>query len=130
MSLYRVVRVGGPSDANNPRFDLPTVTVDSFGVDRTEATNAAIDADEQLRTVLPGTTTGGATVTRVETVTGPHWAPWDDTAVRRFVATYRLHVKRRGDVYLGVEALLVAWLHAATGVRTVTDVPADLTAAL
>lgn len=92
--LYRVTRVGGPSHVDNPRFDLPTVTVDSFAASRSAATDAALDLDEALRTQLPGTTTGGATVTRVETVTGPHWAPWDDTNLRRFAATYRLHVKR------------------------------------
>lgn len=93
--MYRVVRVGGPSHIDNPRFDLPTVTLDSFGADRATATEAALDVDEALRVQLPGVTTGGATVSRVETVTGPHWAPWNDTAVRRFAATYRLHVKRR-----------------------------------
>lgn len=126
MPLYRVVRVGGPSDANNPRFDLPTVTLDSFGADRSAATNAAIDADEALRLTLPGTTTGGATVTRVETVTGPHWSPWDDTNVRRMTSTYRLHVKRHATGYTGIETLLVAWLETQLGERVVTDVPNNL----
>lgn len=92
--LYRVQRIGGGSHDDNPRFDLPTVAIDSFGATRIDATNLAIELDDALRLQLPGSTTGGAVVTRVETVTGPHWAPWDDTSLRRFNSVYRLHVKR------------------------------------
>lgn len=126
-ALYRVLRVGGPSDQNNARFDLPTVALDSFGSDRAAATTAALDADDALRVTLPGVTTSSATVTRVETITGPHWTPWSDTTVRRMTSTYRLHVKRHASGYPGIEALLVAWLGSALGSRVVTDVPANLT---
>lgn len=95
LPYVQFVRVGGPSDDNNPRFDLPTVSVDCFGADRGAATGLALDVDEALRQTLPGQTTGGATVTRVQTITGPSWQPWDDTNVRRMHSSYRLYIKAK-----------------------------------
>jgi hypothetical protein len=87
-----VVRVGGPSDDNDPTFYKPTVSVDCFAADRIGATQLAQQVDTALRR-LPGTTTGGATVTKVQTISGASWRPFDDTSIRRFGASYALHVK-------------------------------------
>jgi hypothetical protein len=93
LPIVQVVRVGGPSHDDNPRFDMPTVSVDCFAEDRNSATGLALDVDEAIREVLPGQTTGGATVTRVQSITGPHWVPYDDTNLRHFNQSYRLFIK-------------------------------------
>lgn len=93
LPIVQIVRVGGPSNDDNPRFDMPTVSVDCYGADRTAATALALNVDEALRVMLPGTFTGGATVHRVQTITGPSWRPYDDTALRRMGSSYRLYVK-------------------------------------
>lgn len=95
LPVVQVVRVGGPSNDDNPRFDMPTVSVDSYGADRDAATQLALDVDEALRVTLPGVTTGGATVSRVQTITGPSWRPYDDLLLRRMGASYRLYVKAK-----------------------------------
>jgi hypothetical protein len=91
--VVQVVRIGGPSDDNDPNFHVPTVSIDCFAVDRASATVLAQQVDDALRKVLPGVTTGGATVTKVQTVSGASWRPWDDTTLRRFGASYALHIK-------------------------------------
>lgn len=93
LPVVQVVRIGGPSDDNDPNFHTPTVSVDCFAVDRASATALAQQVDDALRKVLPGVTTGGATVTKVQTISGASWRPWDDTKLRRFGASYALHVK-------------------------------------
>ena len=90
--VVQVVRVGGPSDDNDPTFHTATVSVDCFAVDRMAATLLAQQVDTALHR-LPGVTTGGATVTKVQTVSGASWRPFDDTTIRRFGASYALHVK-------------------------------------
>ena len=54
---------------------------------------------QAIRTRLPGYRTGGTTVGRVSTVSAPIHAPYDSrAAVRRFVASYQLHLHQ----YVGV----------------------------
>ena len=91
--VVQVVRIGGPSDDNNPNFQAATVSVDCFAVDRISATLLAQQVDDALRKALPGTTTGGAVVTKVRTLTGPSWRPWNDVAVRRSGSTYQIWLK-------------------------------------
>jgi hypothetical protein len=91
--VVQVVRVGGPSDDDDPSFQSPTVSVDCFAVDRVAATLLAQQVDDALRKALPGAITGGATVTKVQTISGAAWRPWDDLKVRRMGATYVLHLK-------------------------------------
>lgn len=93
LPVVQVVRIGGPTDDNDPNFHTPTVSVDCFAVDRAAATALSQQADDALRKVLPGVTTGGATVTKVQTISGASWRPWDDLALRRFGASYALHLK-------------------------------------
>jgi hypothetical protein len=93
LPLGRVLKVGGPADDNDPRFDLPTVSVDCFAADRAAAITFAQAVDDAIRITLPGLTVNGSTVTRTATISGPAWRPWDDSTLRRFGATYRLYVK-------------------------------------
>jgi hypothetical protein len=94
-----VLRIGGPSDDDLPAFDMPTVSVDSYGIGRSAALTLAQAVDDAIRVVLPNTlhTLGGlsAVVTKTQTITGPSWRPYDDITLRRFGATYRLHVRTR-----------------------------------
>lgn len=91
--VVQVVRIGGPSDPNDPNFHNPTVSIDCFAVDRASATALAQQVDDALRKALPGVTTGGATVTKVQTLSGGSWRPFDDLTLRRFGASYALHIK-------------------------------------
>ncbi|MCW2901915.1 MAG: hypothetical protein JWO67_4180 [Streptosporangiaceae bacterium] len=91
--LFQVLRVGGGSDDNDPNLQNPTVVVDCFAADRAGATQLSQQVDDAMRKVLPSRSVAGGTVTQVRTITGPSWRPWADTAVRRFGATYSLHVK-------------------------------------
>jgi hypothetical protein len=67
--------------------------VDCFAVDRLAATVLAQQVDDALRKALPGVTTGGATVSKVATISGASWRPWDDLKVRRMGAAYVLYLK-------------------------------------
>lgn len=98
--LLRFLRVGGVADPSNPNFDAPRVVVDSFAVGFGPAGDLAARVEHAMRVLLPGVTlpaggAGTATVTRVDTVSGPSWVPYADTALRHFVATYGLHVMNR-----------------------------------
>ena len=92
--FVQLVRVGGPSDDNDRRFEQATVSVDSFAVDRVSATALAYRVDSWLRS-LPNTGTPDAVITKVQTLTGPSWRPWEDVAVRRIGASYRIHLHHR-----------------------------------
>jgi hypothetical protein len=91
--VVQVARIGGPSSDDDPSFQSPTVSVDCFAADRISATLLAQQIDDALRKALPGVTTGGATVTKVATISGAAWRPWDDLKVRRVGATYVLYLK-------------------------------------
>ncbi|MGZ4621457.1 MAG: hypothetical protein ACXVGF_04790 [Blastococcus sp.] len=91
--VVQVVRVGGPSDDNDSHLEAATVSIDCFAADRAGATTLAMQVDDVMRNSLPGTLTGGAVVTKVRTLTGASWRPWDDLQVRRFGATYQVWVK-------------------------------------
>lgn len=91
--VVQIVRIGGPSDDNLSSFQAATVSVDCFAADRAAATTLAQQVDDAWRKVLPGTTTGGAVVGKVRTLSGASWRPWNDTAVRRFGASYQVWVR-------------------------------------
>lgn len=95
LPVVQVVRIGGADDDNLTRFDAATVDVDCYDVDRASASNLAGRARDALRITLPGLTVGAGTVTKVQTITAPSWRPYDNTALRRFGATYRLTVRSR-----------------------------------
>jgi hypothetical protein len=97
--VVQVARIGGGSDDDLHVFDFPTVSINSFAVGRVPAFSLAASVDEVIRTTLPNTvhtvTAGTAVVTKTQTVTGPSWRPYDDITVRRFGATYQLHIRTR-----------------------------------
>lgn len=91
--LIQAVRIGGPHDDNDPFLLIPTVSVDCFADDRLAAITLADQVDRAMRKTLPGAQVHGASVGLVRTLTGPSWRPWDDTAVRRYGATYQVRLK-------------------------------------
>jgi hypothetical protein len=93
--VVQVVRIGGPSSDNDRRLEAATVSIDCFAADRGAATDLAMRVDKAMRDTLPGTyvPASNAVVTKVRTLTGASWRPWDDLAVRRFGATYQVWVK-------------------------------------
>lgn len=91
--VVRVLRLGGASDDNLARFDAPFVSFECFAASYAAAGNLATAVDRWVRTVLPGQTlAGGAVVTKTQTVSGPAWRPYPDTAIRQFGCSHVLHV--------------------------------------
>lgn len=97
LPIVKVVRVGG---ARRYAVDAPTVVVECFAAGSTSSQTGrpaakalALQVAEALYMRLPGTPVAGAAVGHVAEVSGPSWAPWDNTNVRRVVATYQIHLK-------------------------------------
>lgn len=86
----QVVRIGGGYDGF--RLDRPELDVDAYAADGVAAAALALKIQRALHHDLARTSTGGAVVTRVDTITGPRWVPHDNPALRRYVATYQLTV--------------------------------------
>lgn len=86
----QVVRIGGSYDGF--RLDRPEMDVDAYAADGVAAAGLALRIQQALHNDLERTTTGGAVVTEVTTITGPHQVPHDNPALRRYVATYQLTV--------------------------------------
>lgn len=86
----QVVRIGGGYDGF--RLDRPEVDVDAYAADGVAAADLALRIQRALHEELARTATGGAVVTAVDTITGPHQVPHDNPALRRYVATYQLTV--------------------------------------
>lgn len=91
--VVQIVQVGGPADDDLPSFIMPTISVDAFASDRLSSTTLAQQVHDALRNRLVGHVLTGGVVTKVRTVSGASWRPWDDTAVRRFGATYQLYIR-------------------------------------
>lgn len=90
--VVQVVRIGGPHDDDDPRTQIPTVSLDYFAATRAAAADLAEAADAAMR-ALPGRTLSGAHMGKVRTLTGPSWRPWEDTALRRLGATYQVWLR-------------------------------------
>ena len=88
--LLRIQRTGGGD--LRPGLDTVALEVDAFGPNRGSAVALAEKARHALRFRLPGTQLDGAVFTRVDTVEAPSFRPYDNTALRRFGASYRLVV--------------------------------------
>lgn len=89
--LVQVVGIGGSDSVLT--LDTATIDVDAFALTREAARDLAERARTSMRVTLPGRTVAGAFVARVETVSAPKWVPYDNTALRRFVATYRVDIR-------------------------------------
>lgn len=86
----QVVRIGGGYDGF--RLHRPEVDVDAYAASGVAAADLALRIQQALHQDLARTTTSGAVVTAVDTITGPHQVPHDNPALRRYVATYQLTV--------------------------------------
>lgn len=82
-------RIGGP---DSTRLDRPVIDVDAYAPTRGEAEQLAHDVRAWIRYELPGQTVGGMTVSDVSTISGPSRAPYSNTGVWRFTASYSLAV--------------------------------------
>lgn len=73
-------------------LDQAIVDVDVYHQDRASSRLLSEQIRSDLRLRLNGYTSGGGTVARVETAAAPGWVPYDNTALRKFTATYRITV--------------------------------------
>jgi hypothetical protein len=89
--VAQVTRFGGSDSL--PVLDAANVDVDTFGLSRA----AARDFGEQVRGGLlfemPGSVQDGAFIAAVSTINAPRWVPYDNTNLRRFVASYRITIR-------------------------------------
>ena len=88
--VIQVTRFGGAD-----RFtvlDDANIDVDTFGATRDGARNLGGLVRSALILHLPGVQTGGGIVTAVSTISAPRWVPYDNTNLRRFVASYRITI--------------------------------------
>lgn len=84
----QVTRFGGADDVIT--LDAAHIDIDCYTVDRTTARVLAEQVRTSLRLQLPGQIVAGGTVALVSTISAPTWTPYDNTALRRFVASYRV----------------------------------------
>ena len=98
LPVVQITRYGGTDTV--PGLDRATVDVDAYAANRTAAAMLAERVRYGLRFVLQGQQVGDITVSRVETIVGPSWRPYDNTALRRFGASYSLtlHAKTIREV--------------------------------
>lgn len=86
--VVRVEKIGGNDGIVS--FDHSRVDIDVFGPDRDTARKFA----EQVRTSLifdaPGKTAAGVVIADAKTSSSPSRAHWDNSSLRRFVATYEV----------------------------------------
>ena len=85
------VAVGGGSD--DGITDEALVDVESFAGTRAAAADLAEDTRQALL-ALGASNAGGALVDWVRTATRPVWVDYQNPAVHRFVATYRVALRR------------------------------------
>jgi hypothetical protein len=88
--LVVVRRIGGADDMIT---DLPRIQVDCFGATRRQAA----DMSEQCRQLIlaaPATGFGHASIDQSWTESAPTFAPYGDPKSQRYVATYRLALRR------------------------------------
>lgn len=90
LPVVQVTRFGGTD--RFPTLDQPHVDIDCYAADRAGAHDIAEQVRSALRFSLRGQTVDGAVVSRVETLTGPSWRPYEDEHLRRFGASYRITI--------------------------------------
>ena len=88
--LIQVSRFGGSDDTIVT--DAANIDVDTFGATRDEARSLGGQVRSALRLHLPGYAAGGGAVQSVTTISAPRWVPYDNTNLRRFVASYRITI--------------------------------------
>ena len=88
--FHRVSRAGGADDGIT---DAPLVDVETFAPSRHAAAQAAEEARAAMH-ALKANAVVGTLVDTVDTATGPVWLDYANPAVHRYVATYRLTLRR------------------------------------
>jgi hypothetical protein len=92
----QVTRIGGSDDVivmDAANLDVDTFDVAHDGLSaRENARTLAGQVRSALRLHLPGYAAGGVAVQSVTTISAPRWVPYDNTTLRRFVATYRITI--------------------------------------
>lgn len=90
LPVVRVTRLGGPELA--PRLEAADIDIDTFGGNRSQAFTVLENVRVAMRFKLPGTQLAGSVYTRVDTLSGPAWRPYENTNVRRYGATFHVIV--------------------------------------
>lgn len=86
--FVRVQLINDPDDFFT-RF--AEVNIECFASTR----SVAYDVSEEIRDVLLSSRNlGGVVMDRIETTSGPKRVPWDNSNVRRFLSTYKIHTRR------------------------------------
>jgi len=88
LPTIQVTRVGGDDDGF--RLDRALVDIDVYAATRGQAAELAALVRGQLLTDLSGTATDTAVFGRITTTAAPSWRPYENTAVRRYGATYEV----------------------------------------
>ena len=88
--IIQVTRFGGSDDL--PVIDHAHVDVDTFAATRDASRALAEQVRAALRFQMPGYASSGYAVQSVTTISAPRWVPYDDTGLRRFVASYRITI--------------------------------------
>ena len=86
----QVTRFGGSDDWIT--LDAANIDVDTFAATRDASRSLAGQVRSALRLHLPGYAANGAAVQSVTTISAPRWVPYDNTSLRRFVASYRITI--------------------------------------
>lgn len=73
-------------------IDETNIDIQYFAATRTLARDGAEEVRGAMRFELPGQSTDGVFVLAVDTMSKPSWAPYDNTNVRRFIATYHVTI--------------------------------------
>lgn len=88
--LIAIRRVGG---ADSLIIDVPRVQVQTFGSTRAQSRDAA-EACRQIILASPATGFDGVSIDHAWTETAPVWADYGDQNLQRYVATYRIALRR------------------------------------
>lgn len=90
--VIQATRFGG-SDEEVSTFDQASMDFDCYAGTRAAARDLAYEVRSSIRNDLPGQTVAGAFASRVRSISGPAWTPYDNTKLRRFTysAQIRLH---------------------------------------
>lgn len=89
LPALQLQRVPGGGD-DGLRLDRALVDADAYAASRAAASAMSILVRGLFLTELRGSSTGGAVIGRVGTVSAPAWRPYENTALRRSGATYEI----------------------------------------
>lgn len=88
LPVVQVTRFGGADRA--PGIDRAIVDVDCYGATRAAASQLAERVRYALLYRLAGSNYEHVAISDVSTLSGPSWRPYDNTALRRFGASYAI----------------------------------------